>query len=106
FKPLARRVTIAIHDHARAGAGLRQQIRLVARLIRSGQNLPPVRDLDSALALALVAATQDGDLVSFIAQEAGQESHAGSFARAAYSQITDADHGRFQSTRLEKAVFV
>src|SRR5262249_30318862 len=95
-----------------AGAGLRQQKRLVARLIRPAQNLPSVRDLDAAPAFALVAAAQDGDLASFItqaegiAQEAGEESHAGRLARAADGQIADADHRGVQIPRLEKVAFI
>src|SRR5262249_26998765 len=106
FKPFACGVTIAIYDHASARAGLRKQKRLIARLIRPAQNLPSVRDLDAAPALAPIAATQDGDLVPFVAQEAGEEGHAWRLARAADGQIADADHGRFQSPRLEKAIFV
>ncbi len=35
-----------------------------------------------------------------IAQETGQESHAGRLTGAADGQVADADHGRFQSARL------
>src|SRR5262249_3278898 len=106
FKPLARGVTIPVDDHARAGAGFRQQVRLIAGFFRVAQNLSFVRDFHAAYALAFVTAAHDGDVVTRVEQKASEESHTRRFADAADGQIADADHGRIQPARLEKVIFV